>query len=398
VELRLMSGYDLVVRDARIQGRDALSDIAVHDGEIAAIGEVESTEERELDAAGWLAFPGFVDCHVHMDKAFATLGADVPRYNDVPFSFERVVAAAEEYFDETSTAALTRRAASNAIWALERGTLWIRSHATVGTGHGTAGVEAVVRAKELLRDLVDVEVVAYSETDVLSETTRKELERSVELGADLIGGMDPATTDSDVAAGVDRLFELASRLDVGVDSHIHEPGVTGLETLEEIVDATRAYGYQGRTAVSHGYALAEADGCPVRTRHGQPARLRLLPRRRGHTGCPVDARASPSRYARTRRLPLLRVEPRGEPAVGTRDGRRYVRSGPRFVRSRTGCTGERRLRRRADLRVGHPRRCGREVRGLEGSVVEDGTLVRSVRDELEKRLGAPLVPRSPLHY
>lgn len=429
-----MTGYDLVVRNARLRGRRGLSDVAVHDGTIAAVGEVGETGDRELDAAGRFAFPGFVDCHVHMDKAFATLGADVPRYNDAPFSFERVMAAAEEYFGETPTDELTRRAVSNAVWALERGTRWIRSHATVGTGHGTAGVEAVVRAKELLRDVVDVEVVAYSETGVAGESVRADLERSVELGADLVGGMDPATTDPDAETGVERLFELASRLDVGVDSHVHEPGATGLSTIEAMIAATEAHDYGGRTTVSHGYALAHADErafsralrsmasadvswvtCFSSTRPQTPLRSLLESDVRcGHGSDNLRDFVFPHGDADTlNALRTLALRLPGDPGG---DDYRFFESNP----------GAKML---WDLAT----RGGASVLGLDSygiepgapgnvvcvdaptpewavlgdanvrfvvskgrPVIENGALAGRVRDEIEARLGAPLIPRSPM--
>ena len=63
--------YDLIIRNARIvdgTGRPAFEgDIAVTDGIIAAVGSVEGSGEREIDAAGNLLTPGWVDVHSHMD-------------------------------------------------------------------------------------------------------------------------------------------------------------------------------------------------------------------------------------------------------------------------------------------------------------------------------------------
>jgi N-acyl-D-amino-acid deacylase len=63
--------YDLIIRNGRIvdgTGRPAFSgDIAVRDGRIAAMGEVAGEAAREIDAAGQLVTPGWVDVHSHMD-------------------------------------------------------------------------------------------------------------------------------------------------------------------------------------------------------------------------------------------------------------------------------------------------------------------------------------------
>ncbi|MEP5569530.1 MAG: amidohydrolase family protein [Halioglobus sp.] len=63
--------YDLIIRNAHIvdgtgaPGYDG--DLAVKDGRIAALGPVDGTAKREIDAGGKLLTPGWVDVHSHMD-------------------------------------------------------------------------------------------------------------------------------------------------------------------------------------------------------------------------------------------------------------------------------------------------------------------------------------------
>jgi len=63
--------YDLIIRNAHIvdgTGAPAFDgDIAIRDGRIAAVGEVNGDSKRELDAVGKLLTPGWVDVHSHMD-------------------------------------------------------------------------------------------------------------------------------------------------------------------------------------------------------------------------------------------------------------------------------------------------------------------------------------------
>ena len=63
--------YDLVIRNATIvdgTGAPAYTgDLAVKGGKIAAVGEVTGSGAREIDAAGKLLTPGWVDVHSHMD-------------------------------------------------------------------------------------------------------------------------------------------------------------------------------------------------------------------------------------------------------------------------------------------------------------------------------------------
>ncbi|MEH6586679.1 MAG: amidohydrolase family protein [Halioglobus sp.] len=63
--------YDLIIRNAHIvdgTGAPAFNgDLAVKDGRIAALGAVNGQASKEIDAAGKLLTPGWVDVHSHMD-------------------------------------------------------------------------------------------------------------------------------------------------------------------------------------------------------------------------------------------------------------------------------------------------------------------------------------------
>ena len=64
-------GYDIVIRNGTIVdglgGEPYCGDVAVSGGLIAAVGRVDGTGRREIDATGLLVTPGFVDLHTHYD-------------------------------------------------------------------------------------------------------------------------------------------------------------------------------------------------------------------------------------------------------------------------------------------------------------------------------------------
>ncbi|MEM8922678.1 MAG: amidohydrolase family protein [Actinomycetota bacterium] len=66
-----MAEHDLVIRSGTvIDGTGAerrTGDVAVSDGVITAVGVVEGTGRREVDADGAIVAPGFVDVHTHYD-------------------------------------------------------------------------------------------------------------------------------------------------------------------------------------------------------------------------------------------------------------------------------------------------------------------------------------------
>ena len=63
--------YDLVIRNGTIVdglgGEPVAGDVAVTGGVIVAVGAVEGSGAREIDATGLIVTPGFVDLHTHYD-------------------------------------------------------------------------------------------------------------------------------------------------------------------------------------------------------------------------------------------------------------------------------------------------------------------------------------------
>ena len=63
--------YDLVIRNGTVVdglgGEPYRGDVAVNGGVIVALGAVDGTGDREIDATGLIVTPGFVDLHTHYD-------------------------------------------------------------------------------------------------------------------------------------------------------------------------------------------------------------------------------------------------------------------------------------------------------------------------------------------
>lgn len=74
--------FDVIVRNGRIvdgSGDPAFTgDVAVKDGRIAAVGQVEGEARQEIDAAGRVVAPGFIDPHTHFDVQLLWDGAARP--------------------------------------------------------------------------------------------------------------------------------------------------------------------------------------------------------------------------------------------------------------------------------------------------------------------------------
>src|SRR6476646_7035745 len=60
---------NVIITDGRVvdpaSGMDAIGDVAVVDGRIAAVGTGLGSAERVIDATGLVVAPGFIDLHAH---------------------------------------------------------------------------------------------------------------------------------------------------------------------------------------------------------------------------------------------------------------------------------------------------------------------------------------------
>lgn len=77
-----MSKYDAIIRNGSIfdgTGNPPIKgDIAITNGEIAAIGEIDGSSDMELDASGLAVAPGFIDIHTHFDPQLCWDGLATP--------------------------------------------------------------------------------------------------------------------------------------------------------------------------------------------------------------------------------------------------------------------------------------------------------------------------------
>ena len=255
----MVGAFDVVVRDAYLQDRDEVLDVGIADGRIERLAAtIDAAGDVEVDAEGNLVSPGFVDAHAHLDQALSVAGERQPKHNEDPFRKDRSLALSREYFASASRGSIEDAVVETARMAVSHGVLHARTHTYVDDDVGTKSVKAVESARERLAGLVDVQSVAFPQQGVLAGETRRVLRDGVRAGADLIGGLDPASVNRDVEGTLDAWLSLASDLDVDLDVHLHESGSLGLYTLDRLLARIEEYGYEGRVTASHCYALADA--------------------------------------------------------------------------------------------------------------------------------------------
>lgn len=253
--------FDLVLRNAYLAERDKIVDIAISGEKIVKISKkVEGKGEREIDAEGNLVSPGFVDSHMHMDKSLIATGERVPKYNELPYDKERCMKWCLEYHKTASVKEMEQHVLELAQMAVANGTLYIRTHADVDRLARTKGVEGVMAARNKLKDLVNIQIVAFAESGFLRDRESEHwVKKCIDMGADLIGNRDPASVNDDIERELDTWFRIAKAHDVGIDSHVSDLGTLGLYTLNRLAAKTIENGYIGKVTASHSFSLADAS-------------------------------------------------------------------------------------------------------------------------------------------
>jgi cytosine/adenosine deaminase-related metal-dependent hydrolase len=205
--------------------------------------------------------PGLVEAHTHLDKTFWGIGWQ--RHTAGPSLIDKIETERRKRRDLGLDPA--QQAARLAAQMIGLGTTHIRSHVDVDTEVGLAGIEGVMAARERLKDVVDIEIVAFPQSGLLVRPgTLELLDRAMALGAEVVGGLDPCAIDNDPKGHLDAIFALAQKYGRPIDIHLHELGDMGAFSMELIFERTRALGMQGKVAISHAYCLGMPDASHAR--------------------------------------------------------------------------------------------------------------------------------------
>jgi len=237
---------DLTVRNAILPGSPGvLTDIGVDGGRIAALSKGLPPGERDLDAAGRLVVPGFVEAHIHLDKARIADRCVIVR-GDLAEAIE-LVAKAKGAFDEDDVAERASRVLQKSIL---NGAARMRAHLEVDPAIGLKGVRGVLRAIERYKRAIDVEICVFPQEGLLNYPGVEELLlEALDKGARVLGGAP--YTDSDPHGQVDRLFAIARDMDRDLDLHLDFDLDPSSMDLDYVCEQTAKHGWEGRVNAGH---------------------------------------------------------------------------------------------------------------------------------------------------
>ncbi|MFT4183085.1 MAG: amidohydrolase family protein [Rhizobium sp.] len=241
---------DFVISNIRIAGHDHPLDVGIKDGRIAVLGPDLASNGPHEDMCGCFAFGGFVDSHIHLDKACI-----LDRCRICEGTLDEAVretAKAKSAFTIEDVHARALRVVESAI---ANGTTAMRTFVEIDPRAGFRSFEAIREIKRSYRWAIDIQICAFAQEGLTNEpATAAMLEQALGDGADLIGGCP--YTDPDPQAHIGWIFDLAERHGVDVDFHLDFDLDPANSAIALVIAETQRRGYGGRVSIGHATKLS----------------------------------------------------------------------------------------------------------------------------------------------
>lgn len=244
----------MLFQNALIENAGKAVDIRVSEGKFQEIAEniAPLPGEEIKDLHNRLVLPPFIESHVHLDTC---LTAGDPVWNMSGTLFEGIECWSKRK-DKLSREDIRERVHRVARMYAANGVQFIRTHVDV-TDPSLTAMETMAELREELRDVMEIQIVAFPQEGILSYPNGKQLMRdAVKLGADCVGAIPHFEFTREYSVeSLNFVMELAAENDLLVDVHcdeIDDEASRGLETL-----AARALEMQmfDRVTASHTTAM-----------------------------------------------------------------------------------------------------------------------------------------------
>lgn len=241
---------DILLKQVRLNDDEALMDVGITDGKITAIEkEINEPATKIIEANGKVLVPGFVESHIHLDKAL--IASRKPNKSGTLQEAIKVTAELKPTFTKEDIYTRAKKALEMII---PRGVTAIRTHAEFDPAQGFTGFETIMQLKEEYKDLVDIQVVAFPQEGIFKAPgTEKMMYEALEMGADVVGGIP--YNDSPANDHIDLIFEIAKKYNKPIDLHQDFSDEATDISIEYLCHKIIEEGYQGRVSVGHLTAL-----------------------------------------------------------------------------------------------------------------------------------------------
>lgn len=248
---------DLLIRGVRLidSDRAELLDIYCDNGVIVRVAPSSDDQPEArvvIPAHGSLVGPPYVEPHVHLDTA---LTAGEPRWNESGTLWEGIACWSERKPLLTREDVIAR-AEEVLRWQVANGVLFVRSHVDV-TDPSFVALDALVELRERVRDVVEVQLVAFPQEGIESFPNGEELmEEAVRRGVDVIGAIPHfEDTREDGVRSLEFAVALARRHGLLVDVHCDEIDDEQSRFVEVLATQASRTGMREKVTASHTTAM-----------------------------------------------------------------------------------------------------------------------------------------------
>lgn len=218
---------------------------------------INNPDAKAMDAKGFLLLPAFKDMHIHLDKTFyGDKWQAIKRRNG---GVKGMIALEQKILPEMLKTSTFK--AEKIIELLQsKGTSFARSHVNIEPTSGLQSLKNLQLALENKKAGFGAELVAFPQHGVYYTESVPYLKEAAKMNIDFIGGLDPFTIDGAIEKTIDFTVQLALDHNKGIDIHLHESGVSGIDTIQYLMKKViENKALQGKTFVSHAFALARLD-------------------------------------------------------------------------------------------------------------------------------------------
>ncbi|HBN38007.1 MAG TPA: cytosine deaminase [Ruminococcaceae bacterium] len=223
----------MLFKNALIENAEVTSDFRITDGKFDLIAsDIEPLPGEEVvDLGKKLVLPPFIESHVHLDTC---LTAGDPVWNQSGTLFEGIECWGKRK-DKLSKGDIRDRVKRAVKMQAAHGVQFVRTHVDV-TDPSLIAMETMIELREELRDVMDIQIVAFPQEGILSYPNGKQLMiDAVKLGADAVGAIPHFEFTREYSVeSLNFAMQLAAENDKLVDVHcdeIDDEASRGLETV-----------------------------------------------------------------------------------------------------------------------------------------------------------------------
>jgi cytosine deaminase len=235
---------DLLLQGGIVAGTQ--QDLAIHRGRIRQIApHIYTPAQTTLDISGKLVLPGFVESHIHPDKAFiADRTSGLRHGGPTP---QILVAELKKAF---TVADIYERARRVMLCAIRHGCTTMRAHVEIDAFVELRGVEALQRLQAEFASVLDLQLIAFAQEGIFhDDVTQGLLREALQMGLPTLGGCP--YMDEDQRRHIDWFFDTAEAAGVPLDFHADSGDDPSRLTCDYIAEQAIARGMQGLVTLGH---------------------------------------------------------------------------------------------------------------------------------------------------